>query len=275
MSSVLNSRALASRLLTVGAALLVLAALCLPALSQPPGYHGFADQRAWGPLPHALDVLSNLAFAWAAVAGMRVLRGADGRALAPMVRALAALFFTGLACSAIGSSVYHWAPDDATLAGDRLGMAIAFAGMLGLALHSRLSDRWAQLAAGAMLVAATAAVVTWLRSANLLPWVLVQGGGMLAVLGLAAMAPRKGGLPLRLGLVMVLYGAAKLLEWGDGAVFEATAGLVSGHSLKHVLAAAAAWPVISALRALPQDGALAGAGTMGADTSVRPGAFNR
>src|SRR5256885_9168603 len=53
---------------------------------------------------------------------------------------------------------------------------------------------------------------------------------MLAVLGLACVAPRHGALALRLGVVIAWYGAAKLLEWGDVVVFEATAGLVSGHS---------------------------------------------
>ena len=36
---------------------------------------------------------------------------------------------------------------------------------------------------------------------------------------------------------------------------EATGGWVSGHSLKHVLAAAAAWPVLAALAALRHSGA--------------------
>ncbi len=268
MPSALISPATALRAMQWGAALLLLAALLGPGLPQPQDFHGFADQRAWGPLPHALDVLSNLGFAWAAVAGARLLLGAGAQALAPAPRRLAALFFTGLACSAIGSSLYHWAPDDATLAWDRLGMSIAFAGMLGLALHSRIADRVALRAAASLLAAAVASVLVWRYGGNLLPWALVQGGGMLAILVLACVAPRHGALALRLGAVIAWYGAAKLLEWGDGAVFEATAGLVSGHSLKHVLAAAAAWPVLAALRPATE-------GTMCAHARLRGGACNR
>lgn len=271
MPSALMSPAAALRGLYAGTALLLLAAVLLPGVPQPQAFHAFADQRAWGPLPHALDVLSNLGFAAAAVAGARLLMGAGTASLAPALRWLAALFFTGLACSAIGSSVYHWAPHDATLAGDRLGMSMAFAGMLGLALQSRIADRVAVRAAVAMLIAAVASVLVWICSGNLLPWVLVQGGGMLAILGLACVAPRHGALALRLGAVIAWYGAAKLLEWGDAAVFEATAGLVSGHSLKHVLAAAAAWPVIAALQAAR----VSGEGTMCADARLRGGASNR
>ena len=73
MPSTLISPAAALRALYWGAALLLLAALIGPAVPQPQDFHAFADQRAWGPLPHALDVLSNLGFAWAAVAGARLL----------------------------------------------------------------------------------------------------------------------------------------------------------------------------------------------------------
>ena len=44
-----------------------------------------------------------------------------------------------------------------------------------------------------------------------------------------------------------LYFVAKLLELSDGDVFDVTAYAISGHSLKHWVAAAAAWPVLRAL----------------------------
>jgi len=50
-----------------------------------------------------------------------------------------------------------------------------------------------------------------------------------------------------LGGVIFFYVLAKLFELGDEAVFEATGHIVSGHTLKHLAAALAAWPVIRAL----------------------------
>ena len=41
-------------------------ALFAPAVAQSTSYHGFADQRAFGGIPFAMDVLSNLPFALAA-----------------------------------------------------------------------------------------------------------------------------------------------------------------------------------------------------------------
>src|SRR2546427_8979123 len=83
MPSVSISPAAALRALYWGAALLLLAAWLGPAVPQPQDFHAFADQRAWGALPHALDVLSNLGFAWAAVAGARLLLDRRSQALAP------------------------------------------------------------------------------------------------------------------------------------------------------------------------------------------------
>ena len=44
------------------------------------------------------------------------------------------VFFAGLILSGLGSAVYHWAPDAGALVIDRLGMAVAFAGVLALAV---------------------------------------------------------------------------------------------------------------------------------------------
>jgi hypothetical protein len=48
--------------------------------------------------------------------------------------------------------------------------------------------------------------------------------------------------------VIFFYALAKLFELGDVTIFEATGHIVSGHTLKHLAAALAAWPVIRALR---------------------------
>ena len=72
---------------------------------------------------------------------------------------------------------------------------------------------------------------------------------MLAVVWLTFVPVRKSALPVALGWVIVWYGLAKLLELSDWDIFVATSGWVSGHSLKHWVAAAAAWPVLQALYA--------------------------
>jgi len=40
---------------------------------------------------------------------------------------------------------------------------------------------------------------------------------------------------------MVCYGLAKMMELNDSRIFELTNGLISGHTAKHLLAAAASY----------------------------------
>ena len=241
--------------LLLGMAALLALALFGPVLPASAHQHTLADQRAlWG-IPCALDVLSNLPFAIAGLWGLVTLRRVAPGMLDTPSRALASLFFAGLVCTAAGSALYHWHPQDAGLLWDRLGMVLPFAGLLGLAGASRVSARAGAAAAGTVLLAGPLAVLWWSHSGNLLPWAVVQLGGMLVVLALACLPRRDGALALHLGAVMALYALAKLFEAADHAVFEATGQAVSGHSLKHVLAAAAAWPVLAALAALRHSGA--------------------
>lgn len=230
-----------------GMAFLLTLALVMPGMAQLDHYHAFADRRSWAGLPHAADVLSNLGFVAAGLAGFAALWRADRQRLNGTASVLCALFFAGLLCSGAGSAIYHWAPQDATLVWDRLGMSLAFAGLLGLAVQTRIDDISARVAAVLMLLAAPLSVVVWAQTSNVLPWVLLQGGGMLIVLWLSFMAPRRRALPLGLGWVIGLYAVAKLLELSDSDVFDVTGHWVSGHSLKHCLAAAAALPVLRAL----------------------------
>ena len=236
--------------LVLGLAGLLALALFGPVLPASEHQHGFADQRAlWG-MPCALDVLSNLPFALAGVWGLVVLGRLAPGAIDGASRALAALFFGGLVCTAVGSAIYHWQPHDAGLLWDRLGMVLPFAGLLGLAATGRVSARAGWVSAAAVLVAGPLAVAWWAHTGNLLPWAVVQLGGMLVVLALACLPWREGALAVHLGAVVGLYAVAKLFESADHAVYEATAHGVSGHTLKHVMAAGAAWPVLLALAAV-------------------------
>lgn len=235
---------------------LVFLALALwgPVLHASPHQHAFADQRTlWG-IPCALDVLSNLPFALAGAWGLVLLGRVRSGVLDGATRATARLFCMGLVLTAAGSSWYHWQPDDAGLLWDRLGMTVAFAGMLGLAAAHRVSARAGGTTALVVLAAGPLAVLWWAHTGNLLPWAVVQLGGMLLVLALACLPQRAGAWVVPLGAVIAWYGAAKLLELSDHAVYEATGQWVAGHSLKHLAAAGAAWPVLRALHSVTARG---------------------
>lgn len=228
--------------------------LWAPALSLPPEYHQFADARTWLGLPCAADVLSNAAFALAGVwlwwRAMQVphpsLPG-----LPSVQWAAVMLTGAGLLLTAAGSSVYHWHPDDLGLVIDRMGMGVAFAGLLGVAVADRIGDRAALALTGAvLLLAPLAAALAW-QADNATPWLVLQAGGLLVLLALAWCPALPGRLAVPWGWVVAVYALAKLLELGDQAVFGWTHGLVAGHTLKHVVAACAIWPLCAALSRRP------------------------
>lgn len=238
------------RLLLAALLVLLLLAIFGPAVAQPAHHHDFADQRGWGFIPCALDVLSNLPFALWGIAGLACL-SRQGRFAVPAVntaqRSLAALFFAGLLLTTAASACYHWRPDDAGLAIDRLGMLVAFAGLLGLAAADRVSARAGLVLSPAVLLLGAASVWLWAESGNVLPWALVQFGGMALVLWLACLKPLPGALAVRWGQLILIYAVAKLFEQADALVYMLSAEMISGHSLKHVVASCAAWPVMEAM----------------------------
>ncbi len=240
--------------LLIALVLFLAVAILGPEVMQPAHQHDFADRRFFGYLPCAADVLSNLPFALWGIAGLLVLPKAK---LSPGIAGLAVLFFAGLIITAGASSWYHLQPVDAGLAIDRLGMTVAFAGLLGLAAAERASIRSGAALGSLVLVCGLMSVWLWSSSGNVLPWLVLQFGGMALILWLATrqrmpkIDAARGSLPIRWGLVILIYAAAKVLELADHAVYDLTSQFISGHSLKHIVASFAAWPVVSALRLSP------------------------
>jgi hypothetical protein len=265
----LKSLAPRERVLLAALALLALVAILGPVVPAADAQH-FADGRAWGGLPNAMDVLSNLPFAVLGVWGLYRLHRLDlaherdhqpqAGAWAPVpelpANALdcAWLFFAGLLVTAVGSTFYHLDPDALGLAADRAGMAVAFAGLIGFAICERVSQRAGWSAAWFVLAAGLLAVAVFHESGDVLPWAVLQFGGMLLVLVLSLVRPVEGAIGLKLGPVIFFYALAKMFELGDHAIYEGTQHLISGHTVKHLTAALAALPVLQAVGLMTRKG---------------------
>lgn len=207
--------------------------------------HPFVDARSWWDVPNTLDVLSNLPLVLAGAAGFWTLRG---RTLAQPTTNALRVFFAGLILSGLGSASYHWAPDAGSLVIDRLGMAVAFAGVLALSVVERVGLRESRGFLPVVLVLALVSAALPHLQGDVLPWAVVQFGGMGLVVWAAMRPPVAGAVGVPLAGVIGVYLLAKLLELGDEAVFHATGEWVSGHSFKHVAAACAALPILGGLR---------------------------
>ena len=206
--------------------------------------HPFVDARTLLGLPNAMDVLSNLPLALAGAWGLLALRR---NSLPEVTRRALQVFCAGLLLTGFGSAVYHWAPDAAGLVWDRLGMAVTFAGALSLAVAERVGQGPARPTLWVALGLAVVSAALPQLLGNVLPWAVVQFGGLAFIAWAALQRPAAGAIGVHLGALIGWYALAKVLELGDAAVFHATGDVVSGHSLKHLAAALAAWPVLAAV----------------------------
>jgi len=210
----------------------------LPVIPQDQGYHRFADQRSWLAIAHAADVLSNLAFVAVGVAGIAGLASGERARHSAATEASLWCVALGFLGTGFGSAWYHWNPNDATLALDRLPMTLVFAGVLGAALAQRIGQNLARASLAVLSLLGLASIVHWRATGDLSLYVTLQFGGIAALLALLA-ATRRGDDPFPWAWVIAWYGLAKLAEAADHAVWTATGGLLAGHTLKHLLAAAA------------------------------------
>jgi hypothetical protein len=219
------------------------AALLGRPISQDPSYHIFADHRKWLGIPNAADVVSNLAFCAVGALGLRRVFWLRRPRL---VRDLAAVvLFAALCLTGIGSAYYHWAPDNARLVWDRLPMTFVFASVLSLVISDRIDQRLGFYLEFALIGLGATSVWYWywtesLGRGDLRPYGLMQFYPPLGILLLFLLFPRSLRSAASWATVAGWYALAKLLEYKDAAVFEVR-GWVSGHTLKHLAAAAAAY----------------------------------
>ncbi|GAA5785951.1 hypothetical protein [Chitiniphilus shinanonensis] len=214
-------------------------------IRQWPDYHQFVgDVALWG-TPAALNVWSNLPFLlvgwWGLRQVRRLPRHADDSAWVGW-----RLFFAGVALTALGSAYYHWAPDDARLVWDRLPIALAAGGLLAAGWAEAGARRWGREAAALAALLAVVSVAWWHftglgsdQGGDLRPYLWLQ----LAPLLLVPCWQHRADAPWSERLAMLqaglCYGLAKVAELGDAVVYDLSGGWLSGHHLKHLLAAAA------------------------------------
>jgi len=206
---------------------------------QPAAYHDLADQRALLGIGHFWNVVSNLPFLVVGLMGLDLLRRKREEAAAAW-----AVLFAGSVLVAFGSAWYHSDPNDATLIWDRLPIGIAFMGFFTALLVEHFEGAAREVAhwlLAPLIVLSAAAIWWWQASGDLSLWVWVQAAPMLAVVLVLALLPGRYTHRRYLAYALACYAAAKLLELADVQLMQWTGGLMSGHALKHLAAAAGVW----------------------------------
>lgn len=220
------------------AVLLALGLLLAGPIAQDPAYHRFADARTLFGIANFADTMSNLGFLAVGLWGLKRLLGDPGRRPAftePGERAAWLAFFTGIALTGLGSAWYHLAPDDARLVWDRLPMTLGFASLFVIVLGERCDPQLTARGLVLTVLLAAASVGWWVWSGDLRPYVFVQAYCVIALALLVGLFESRYTRHRDYWALIGAYAAAKLAESGDAAIFAAS-GLVSGHTLKHLLA---------------------------------------
>ena len=164
------------------------------------------------------------------------------------------MFFLGAFLTCFGSAYYHAAPDNARLVWDRLPMTLGFAGLVSAAMAERVDLGLGLRALWPLLLVGVITVVYWYATehagrGNIIPYAAYQTWSIAAIVLVIAAFPAQrythGGL---LAWAAVWYGLAKVFETFDLQVYRSLGGTLSGHTIKHVLAAGAVFAVVRQLR---------------------------
>jgi hypothetical protein len=221
-------------------------------LPQDPGYHEFADQRAFWGIPNTLDSLSNIPLAsvgfMGLVAALTVLRRVKFNASVFQYF----VFFIGVFLTGFGSMYYHLAPSNETLIWDRLPITILTLGFFCSVISEMVNPKASLVLVGPLLLIGIGSVFYWHHTESL-------GKGDLRLYGIVQFLPLilivliflmykfpENYLSYIIGL-LIFYSLSRLTEIFDLQIFAALQ-FISGHTLKHLFAAVAAGCILIMLR---------------------------
>ncbi len=220
--------------------------LVAPPFAQPLSYHAFADTRViWG-LARFGDIFSNVGFEIAGLVGLPVVFGRRSWRLfeSAAERRPWQVFFLGLILVAFGSAYYHANPTTATLYWDRLAMAIAFMALFTGIVMDRTSVAVARWLLPNALVFGVALTTIWSLTeaagrGNLWIYLAVQILPALLLVAVLILFPARRSQGKWLAAAAGCYLLAFIAENLDHQIHAALGQAISGHSIKHLLAALA------------------------------------
>lgn len=217
--------------------------LLVEPVAQPKKYLQFADQRMLFGINNFLNVVSNLPLILLGICGVVLTWKRqlvhDNFSVTPAYLTLfAAVMFTGM-----GSIWFHLNPSNGTLLWDRLPMAVVFMALTTALFAEYLGRPLQKILFYPLLLVGAGSVIYWhitesLGRGDLRPYLVVQFLPILCIVLLMVISRSRFTRSRDILVILLCYGLAKLTEYLDQQIFVATT-LISGHTLKHLLAAVA------------------------------------
>ncbi|MEY4588960.1 MAG: hypothetical protein RL497_1036 [Pseudomonadota bacterium] len=210
-------------------------------IAQNTNYHHFSDSRTLLGVSNFWNVISNVIFALAGLAGLLVVLSAGYSSFPKQLRLAYYVFFAGVLLVSLGSGYYHLEPNNATLVWDRLPMTIAFMALFSIIIGECVALELGKKLLVPLLVLGGFAVGYWhyteqLGRGDLRPYIVVQFLPLIIIPFILIIAPPVFGRASGYWWLLGSYVLAKVCEHWDTYIYHIGFGL-SGHTLKHAIAA--------------------------------------
>jgi hypothetical protein len=227
----------------------IVALFSIPPIAQDIDYHIFSDQREYLGIPNFWNVLSNFPFTLVGLLGLLYLRRNSGT---PELRHGYIMFFAGVFLVGLGSGYYHLNPNNQTLVWDRLPMAVSFMAFFSVIVGEYIDNRFGRWISWPLVLIGISSVIFWylteLRGAgDLRPYIAVQFLPALLIAVILLLYKSTHPWQRYIWAVLGAYGVAKVVEIFDARIFS-FGGIISGHTLKHLVAALGAYLFLVALK---------------------------
>lgn len=231
-------------LISIAFFILFIAVILITApIPQDPDYHLLTDNRYRFGIPNFADVVSNVPFTIIGLMGLFLCLNDESKISLSWLT-----FFVGLIFVAMGSSYYHLNPNNQTLVWDRLPMMISFMALFVALLTENILGFNEKPALPIAVLLGFSSVIYWHYTDDLRFYGFMQLAPLAAIP--VVLYLYKGQYTHRYYLMygLLCYLLAKVFEMADKFFFELSGQLFSGHTIKHLFAAAATYCVYLMLK---------------------------
>jgi len=209
-------------------------------IAQNIGYHNFIDSQTIFNIPNFNNVISNIGF---------ILLGCFGFAKVKTINKKNSLLYFllgGIFLTGIGSGYYHWNPNNITLFFDRLPMVVVFMTFFTFILANYITEKDYKAYLILLLGIGIMSILYWsytesLGIGDLRPYIIVQFLPIILIPIILLLFKKKNNNSYYIFPVLAFYILAKLSEHFDEFIYTVSKEIISGHSIKHFLAAIAAY----------------------------------
>lgn len=214
-------------------------------IPQDPKYHNFADQRTILGIPNFWNVFSNILFLLAGLHGIYVLYCGNSDAFQHVTeKGTYCVLFVSVCFIAVGSAYYHLWPDTDTLFWDRLPMTIGFMTIMSILFSEKVDRRLGRKLFIPLIFIGVSSVLWWSfteshpsKTGDLRPYIIVQFAPVLLTPFIIMIYPNSYTHTTYMYISVALYVVAKVTEVYDQQIYRILYYQLSGHTLKHIIAA--------------------------------------